>query len=425
MTASAATLWIHLSLLNELQRRVEAALQHLGADAANGARREMKLFSSLSYAMVYLYGPTPQGTQACLTALKLARKIGDYSNQERALLALWNGCFANGEVRRSLEIAEQFMEVATNLGPADTFVAHRLLGSSHFYLGNAITARQHMEIMVAGYGATSHDAHMARFGFNQLASARGLLALHLCFLGYFNQAMQSVRQAAAEAIDSNHVMTTCAVFCTSCIPIAIYTGYLEEARRYVSMLFEQAGGRGLKRWENFALGFDGVLHLREGKLKQGLENLSTCVAQADDRANTRYMMIFTEHALALGHAGNAQAGLVAIDEVLGRLAGTGERWYFPELYRCRAELLYLCGHSPLEVETVLQEALSLADEMSALTWRLRTAKAYAVFLQGQGRVEEGVAVLKASYDAFIEGHEAPELASTRELLLGLGTHPGM
>jgi tetratricopeptide (TPR) repeat protein len=383
------------------------------------------LFSSLSYAMVYLYGPTPQGTQACRTALEIARKIGDYSNQERALLALWNGCFANGEVRHSLEIAEQFMAVAAKLGPADVLVAHRLLGSSYFYLGNATVAKQHMEIMVADYGATSHDAHLARFGFDQLASARGLLALHLCFLGYYYQAMRAARQAAAEAIDSKHVMTACAVLCTSCIPTTIYTGYLEEARRYVAILFEQARGRGLKRWENFALGFDGILCLREGHLEQGLEKLSDCVAQADDRANTRYMFIFSEHALALGHAGNPKAGLAAIDEVLGRLAGTGERWYFPELYRCRAELLDLCGHPPSEVETVFEMALSLADEMSALTWRLRTAKVYAAFLQRQGRVREGITVLRKSYDAFTEGHDTPELASTREQLLGLGSHLGM
>jgi predicted ATPase len=424
LTASAVTLWIHLSLLDELQRRVEMALQQLGADAVNGERREMMLFSSLSYAMVYLYGPTPQGTQACRTALEIARKIGDYRNQERALLALWNGCFANGEVRHSLEIAEEFMAVAAKLAPADVLVAHRLLGSSYFYLGNATLAKQHMEIMVADYGATSHDAHMARFGFNQLASARGLLALHLCFLGYYDQAMRAARQAAAEAIDSKHVLTACAVLCTSCIPTTIYTGYLEEARRYVTMLFEQARGRGLKRWENFALGFDGILCLREGHLEQGLEKLSDCVAQADDRANTRYMFIFSEHALALGYARNPKAGLAAIQEVLDRLAGTGERWYFPELYRCRAQLLNMCGYPPTDVEPVFEQALSLADEMSALTWRLRTAREYVAFLQSQGRAGDAFSMLKRSYDLFTEGRDTPELASVREQLLVLGLHIG-
>jgi predicted ATPase len=420
LTASAVTLWIHLSLLNELQRRVEVALQQLGTDAANGTAREMKLFSGLSNAMVNLYGPTPQGTQACRVALEIARKIGDYSNQERALLALWNGCFANGEVRHSLELAEQFMAVAAKLGPADILVAHRLLGSSYFYLGDAALGKQHMEIMVAGYGATSHDAHMARFGFSQLASAKGLLAFHLCFLGCYDQAMQHTRDSVAEAIDSNHVMTACGVLGTSSIPNAIYTGYLEEARRYVAIVLEQARARGLKRWENFALGFDGIICLQEGRFEQGLEKLSDCVAQADDRANTRYMFIFSEHALALGRAGNPKEGLAAIQEILDRLADTGERWYLPELHRCRAQLLQMCGHLPSEVEAVFAQALSLADEMSALNWRLRAAKDYAAFLQSQVRPREGFSVLKQSYDLFTEGYDTPELTRTRQLLLNFG-----
>jgi predicted ATPase len=265
---------------------------------------------------------------------------------------------------------------------------------------------------------------MARFGFNQLASARGLLALHRCFLGYYDQAMKAARQAATEAIDSNHVMTACAVLCTSCIPTAIYTGHLEEARRYVTILLEQAKDRGLKRWENFAQGFDGILCLRDGQHVQGLEKLSNCVAHADDRANTRYMFIFSEHASALGYTGNPKAGLAAINEVLDRLAGTGERWYFPELYRCRAQLLRMYNHPASDVETVFEQALSLADEMSALTWRLRTAKDYSAFLQSQGRARKGFWVLKQAYDSFTEGHDTPELTTARELLLGLGSHIG-
>ncbi len=162
--------------------------------------------------------------------MEIARKIGDSNYQARALLALWNGCFANGEVRASLELAEQFMAVAAKLGPADVLVGHRMLGSSHFYLGDAGLGRKHMEIMVAGYGATSHDAHMARFAFGQQASGRGLLAFHLCFQGYFDQAMKATRQSVDEALRSNHAMTACGVLGTTSIQNAIYTGHLEDAK---------------------------------------------------------------------------------------------------------------------------------------------------------------------------------------------------
>jgi predicted ATPase len=424
LTASAVTLWIHLSHLTELKRRVELALRELGADAENGAAREMKLFAGLSNAMVNLLGPTPQGTKACQAALEIARKIEDYSCQARALLALWNGCFANGEVRLSLALAEEFMSVAAKLGRADVLVGHRMLGSSHFYLGNAALGRKHAEIMVAGYGATSHDAHMARFGFGQLASGRGLLAFYLCFQGYFDQAMKATRQSAEEAIKSNHAMTTCGVLGTTSIPNAIYTGHLEEAKRYVEILFEQARSHDLQRWENFAYGFEGILCVKAGRLEQGLLKLSRSVSRADDRANTRYTFIFSEHALALGYTGNPRGGLAAIQEILERLAGTGERWYLPELYRCRAQLLRMSGSDPSEVEATFSQGLSLAEEMSALTWRLRTAKDFAEFLRSRGREQEGVNVLKTAYDFFSEGHDSPALITARELLLTLDSPAG-
>lgn len=419
LTASAVTLWTHLSLLNEVQRRVELALQELGAGAACGTAREMKLFAALSNAMVNLFGSTPRGTQACQAALDIAERIGDDGYQARALLALWNGCFANGEVRRSLELAERFKLVAARLGPADVLVGHRMLGSSHFYLGDAALARKHMEIMVTGYGATSHDAHLARFAFGQLASARGLLGFYLCFQGYFDQAMQATRQSVDEAVKSNHAMTACGVLGTTSIQNAIYTGHLEEARHYVEILFEQARGHGLQRWENFARGYDGILCVRQGQLEEGLLKLSRSFSQADDWANTRYMIIFCEHALALGYTGNPLGGLTSIGEILERLVETGTRWYLPEVYRCRAQLLRMSGRDPSEVEASFDQALSLAEEMGALTWRLRAAKDFAEFLRSQGRRQEGLGVLKSVYDLFEEGHESPVLEATREQLQAL------
>ncbi|MEJ1975668.1 MAG: hypothetical protein WDN49_05805 [Acetobacteraceae bacterium] len=51
--------------------------------------------------------------------------------------------------------------------------------------------------------------------------------------------------------------------------------------------------------------------------------LSQSFSQADDRANTRYMLIFCEHALALGYTGNPLGGLAAVAEILERLVETG------------------------------------------------------------------------------------------------------
>ncbi len=76
----------------------------------------------------------------------------------------------------------------------------------------------------------------------------------------------------------------------------------------------------------------------------------------------------------------------------------------------------MSGGDPSEVETAFIQALSLADEMNALTWRLRAAKDFAAFLHSQGRAQEGFNILKNVYTLFSEGQDSPELVATRELL---------
>jgi hypothetical protein len=351
--------------------------------------------------------------------LQIARRIANDSYQVKALLALWNGCFATGEVRHSLELAEQFIVVAARLGRADVLVGHRLFGSSNFYLGDVVTARRHMETMVAGYAATPHGAHMARFSFGQLASGRGLLALYLGFQGYVDQAMQMMRQSVDEALQTNHAMTVCGILGTTSIQLSIYMGYLDEARGYVEILYDRARRHGLLRRESFARGYDGILCIRQGRLEEGLRKLSGSFAPTEDRSNTRYMLIFCEHALATGLAGNPRGGLRAIGEIHDRLVATGVRWYLPEVHRCRARLLDMSGGEPTDVEAAFTKALSLAEAMGALTWRLRAARDFAAFLGGRGRAREALDILSSVYDMYSEGQESPMLVAAREQLENL------
>jgi hypothetical protein len=265
-----------------------------------------------------------------------------------------------------------------------------------------------METMVAGYAATTHGAHMARFSFGQLASGLALLSFYLGFQGYVDQAMQMMRQSVDEALGTNHAMTACGVLGTNSIQLSIYMGYLDDARRYLDILYDGAKRHGLLRWESFARGYDGILCIRQGQLDEGLQKLSDSFAPGEDRSNTRYMLIFCEHALATGLAGNPQGGLRAIEEIHARLVATGLGWYLPEVHRCRARLLEMNGGEPTEVEAAFRQALSLAEAMGALTWRLRAARDFAAFLGVRGRSREAFDILSNVYNLFTEGRESPD-----------------
>jgi tetratricopeptide (TPR) repeat protein len=197
---------------------------------------------------------------------------------------------------------------------------------------------------------------------------------------------------------------------------AIAIGHLDEAQSYVDILSAKARSHGLHRWENFAIGFEGIICARTGKIDQALQKLSRVVEQADDRANTRFMPLISGYALVLGETGDPDGGLAVINGTLDRLSGTGETWYEPELFRCRAELSRMSGLEEDKVEALFRQAMARAEELGAVAFRLQAAKGLARYLHDRGRSREALETLKPVYDLFVEGHDSPELVQTRQLL---------
>jgi hypothetical protein len=89
------------------------------------------------------------------------------------------------------------------------------------------------------------------------------------------------------------------------------------------------------------------------------------------------------------------------------------------VHRCRARLLEMSGGEPADVEAAFRQALTLAEAMGALNWRLRAARDFAAFLGGRGRAREALDILGSVYILFTEGQESPMLVATREQLRNL------
>ena len=71
---------------------------------------------------------------------------------------------------------------------------------------------------------------------------------------------------------------------------------------------------------------------------------------------------------------------------------------------------------PDEIDALLVDSLEIARVQKARSWELRTACDLARLWQGQGRREDAVRLLQASYDQFTEGFETPDLARAKMLL---------
>jgi predicted ATPase len=96
---------------------------------------------------------------------------------------------------------------------------------------------------------------------------------------------------------------------------------------------------------------------------------------------------------------------------------TGERWYEPELYRLKGELLLQqSSDNHTEAEHCFQHALHVARTQQAKSFELRTATSLARLWQRQGKRTEAHELLAPVYDWFTEGFDTADLQDAKALL---------
>jgi len=115
--------------------------------------------------------------------------------------------------------------------------------------------------------------------------------------------------------------------------------------------------------------------------------------------------------------GQPEAGLTVLTEVLALVDKTGVRWYEPELYRLKGELLLQqsSGNST-EAETCFHHAISIAQNQSAKSWELRATTSLARLWQRQGKRQEAHDLLAPVYNWFTEGFDTADLQDAKALL---------
>ena len=104
-----------------------------------------------------------------------------------------------------------------------------------------------------------------------------------------------------------------------------------------------------------------------------------------------------------------------IQEALDCAHAQNEQWCVPELLRIRASIL-TAEVRPDEAETLLIESIALAQEIGALSWRLRSACDLAKLWRVSSRTHDARKMLQPIYNEFTEGFETHDLAAAADLL---------
>jgi predicted ATPase/DNA-binding SARP family transcriptional activator len=416
LTASALPLWFLQALLLECHDRVERALASLASRPGQDMRREMQLRAALLVSLMHTRGATPDTIAAWTIVLNIAEGLADIEYQLRALWGLWMLRINRGEARTALTLAERFCDLVTN--PADRPVGELMVHASLHYLGDQANARRIVEGMLSCYVTPAHLSHAVPFQYDHPLVARMILSRILWLQGFPDQALQLAERSVEDARAIDHAVWVCYALEVASL-VAIWSGNLVAADRYVTALLDSSGRHALAARHRGARCFDGARLIKRGEVGEGLELLRTAI---DELRRTSfgpyYPVMLGTLAQGLAGTGHVAQALATVDEALTRSERDEELWWIAELLRIKADLTLLAqgaGAAPA-AEAHLQEALSWARRQGALSLELRCGTDLARLWHQQGRTELARSLLAPIYARFTEGFATADLEAAKALL---------
>jgi predicted ATPase/DNA-binding winged helix-turn-helix (wHTH) protein len=410
LTAAAVPLWMHLSLMEECRGRVERALAAITAGAGGDARWEMQLHAALAQSLMYTRGAVSEVGKVWTKTFEIAESLGDAEYQLRSLWGLWAFRISGGRRRAALSLAQRFFTLATKRSePNDRLIGERMIGMSHYYLGDLLSARRHIERVLAHYVAPAQKSQIVRFQIDQWVGTRVRLARILWLQGLPEQGMRTAESSVADARATNHAISLGHALAVAACPIALSIGDLAAAEHYVEMLLDHSTRHELARWRAWGLSYQGVLAIQRDDLSIGLRLLRVAFAEPGAAGSAQFFTFLM--AEALGRAGQTADGLATIEEAIVRSERTEERWVFAELLRIKGE-----PGAAATAEDHFRQALDWAHRQGALSWELRAATSLARLWRDQHRVKEARALLRSVYGRFTEGFATADLQAAKSLL---------
>ena len=418
LTAAAAPIWIHYTLMEECCERIERALGQIGPVVGEDPRRDLRLNAALAAALLFARGVGPAMGEAWRRAAVLAELLDDADYKLRCYWGLWLSLYMSGDFRGALSAARRFRAIPEHRVPlADLLISERLLGATHHVLGDQEAARQHLEAMLDRYVAPADQSHRDRYQFDQRVAALSILGQVLWIQGLPDQAMRTVELAVDEAKSPGHGPSLFYALFNGACPVALQCGDPALADQYIELQRETAAANGY--WKLYVECSQGIRLILGDDPAEGTRLIREGLAGMP-RAGFQQRGVSYLGDLALGvlDTGDADGAAGAIDEALEQSDRNEDRWCVAELLRIKGEIA-LRGGRDAEAEALFRDSLDWSRRQGALSWELRTATSLARLKRAQGRATEASALLRLVYDRFTEGFDTADVRAARDLLAAL------
>jgi predicted ATPase len=387
-------------------------------DSPERIHRELLLQLAVGPALIAVKGFTaPEVERAYVRAQALCERLGNPAELFSALVGLWIVHHMRGHLRRAHELAKQLLQLALSKQELPLLLyARQCIGITSFYMGELVSAREHLEIAISLYDPERSQLAF-RFGVDAGVGCLSFAAWTLWQLGYPDQALKRGNEVLALARARSHPFDL--GFAES------FVGVLRQSRRearaaqeIAETLIALSAEHGFPQFLAWATTLRGSAMTELGRTEEGIAQLQEGLASS--RAAWAelwrpYFLCFL--AEACKETGRLDEGLGALTKALAVADEHEIGFSKAEIYRLKGELLLKQNDSNrAEAQSSFELAIEVARTQSAKSLELRATMGLARLLIRQGKRDEARSILAEIYGWFTEGFDTADLKDAKALL---------
>jgi predicted ATPase len=202
--------------------------------------------------------------------------------------------------------------------------------------------------------------------------------------------------------------------------ILIWVGDFGSAEQHVDWLISHAESHSMGPYLQVGRALRGVLAIRNGNAKAGIEPLRACLKdlrEMHDTFSAEFNTVLTQGLIAIGRI---DEGMVLIDETIRRVDENGPAFILPEALRVKGNI-FLSMPQPNSdaAEACFTRSLELSRHQGARAWELRSATDLAGLWASQGHADKARELLQPVFAQFTEGFDTADLKAAKQLLTTL------
>jgi len=380
-------------------------------------RRELVLQNTLGQALIATKGyGAADVARVYRRAKELSQHIGETTQLFPALYGLWVFHYIRAEFRTAHELGEDMLRLAQQHDDqAPRLVAHRLVGTTWFFLGEFLEACGHLEQVRTLYDPQQHRSLALQY--SQDTGVAGLIFLSwtLWLLGYPDQALARAHEALEMARNVAHPFSL--AFALNLVAtVHQFRREAHAARELAEAAITLCREQGFAFWLAYGTMVRDWALVTLRQREEDLPHLHQSLGAAS-HMQTYWRVLLAE---AYRRVGQAEEGLRVLAEGLAVMGATEEHFWEAELYRLRGELLQHVSRGAQDTEWTpeggFRQALDVARRQDAKSLELRAAMSLARLWQCQGKRAEAHELLAPIYGWFTEGFDTADLQEAKTLL---------